>query len=145
MFSAWKRRPHPGPSTGLLSSSSTQSSRSALSQQCSRQPSLQPDLNCCEFTSCMFILNSEPYWQQLWKFPISFGRIHFPRLNTLFPSGSFKWNNSKMAALAREPLSLSSGWNSASILKCICSQCVSPHKYYLTSCDVNMSHRKCIF
>lgn len=30
--------------------------------------------------------------------------------------------------------------NIGSTLKCVSSQCVSPHKYYLTSCDVKMSH-----
>lgn len=37
------------------------------------------------------------------------------------------------------------GGNAESILKCISSQCVSPHKYYLTSYDVKMSHWKFIF
>lgn len=53
---------------------------------------------------------AEPYWQQLWKCPTSPGRINLQWLNILFPSGSSEWDNSKMAALARELLFLSSGW-----------------------------------
>lgn len=37
------------------------------------------------------------------------------------------------------------GGNIEGMLKCISSQCVAPHKYYLTSYDVKMSHWKFIF
>lgn len=108
---------------------------------------LPPDFNCYEFTPSMCILNWHGHIDNSFensRFPlaglISNDLISFSHLEAL--NGIIAWWLLWQETL----LSLSFGWEYWEYVKMyFFTVCFSPHKYYLTSYDVKMSHWRFTF